>query len=579
MFTKGLHYLLQPVLDMPDREKPSQASSRKFPFPSRPGWQYLLRQAGPLLLLIGIAGLLSLASPDQSLMAFDEGIYGFQARWMLEKGDWITVGWWGTPEFDHAIGFSWLMALSLHWFHSTELAVRLPSMVAGWTVVLLTWRLGAHLSPASGLWGAAILAVLPFWIQASKFGAPHVLFTGLILTTIWVLLKAEAHPQKRGAWVFGGGIIWNAGFLVGGMMVILPTLALLPYLIWEHRRHGHLKNRWLYWGIGLGAVPAMVWLSLVVARYGWSSVGQVLHLPFSSLKDTVMGSLAQPLAGNASIFYYLWHIPAVTFPWSVLALLGTVLVVRNRSITRKSLWLGYPVVYLVLLSLVHQRSDYLALPIYPFLAILAGKGLNYLARLFCSPRQRHYRVAMGFGWGLGVLSILLISAGGALMVAPGELVSDDIKVLGWLGLVVGLGWLVPWLITVNRGLLSRTGRIRKEIGTIWQVGWLLGPLFAISTLFFAGLWGDYNPDLKAALASPPIAAVLEEQNIHFIQPRKEQEDILLSFYTPHLGERFSNWQDIPAGAYAWGNGQALPIPDETYQVIGEVRGWQLVKAP
>ncbi len=579
MFIKGLHYLLQPVLDTPDPEQPHRFNRRIFRLPWLPGRRPRFQPAGPLLLLIGIAGLLTLVSPDQSLMAFNEGIYGFQARWMLEKGDWVTVGWWGNPEFDHPIGFAWLMALSLHWFGVGELAVRIPSMVACWAVVLVTWRLGSYLSPDGGLWGAAILTVLPFWIQASKLGVPHVLFTGLILGMIWALLQGETHPQRQGGWAFWAGILWNASFLVGGTMVILPTLACLPYLMGEHHRHGHLKIKGLYWGLGLGAGPAIVWLSLVWVRHGWSSIGQVLHLPFESLQDTVMGSIAQPLAGSSSVFYYLWHIPAVTLPWFLLALMGTVLLVRHQSIPRKLLWLGYPAIYLALLSLVDQRSDYLALPIYPFLAILAAMGLNYLARLFCSPRRRHYRIAMGFGWGLGVLSVLLISAGGALMITPGGLISNDIKVFGWIGLVVGLGWLVPWLITVNRQLLSQTSRIRREVGAIWQVGWLLGPLFAIATLFFTGLWGNYNPTFKTVVGTPPIATVLDEQVIHFIQPRKEQEDILLSFYTPHLGQRYSNWQEVPTGEYAWGDGQALPLPDDRYQVLGEVNGWQLVKAP
>lgn len=540
----------------------------------RPWMQYL-----GVALLLGLTGLMVLSSSDQSLMAFEEGIYAQQARWMYTQGDWITVGWWGTPAFDHPIGLPWLIALSYHWFGQGEWTTRLPSLVASLGTVLLTWQIGCRLSAAGGFWGAAILTVMPLWVQASRLGVPYVVFTGCCMLALWALLKAEETPDQRRLWGSLIGLAVNASFLVAGTVVLLPVLALLPYLIRERHRHRHLTNQGLYWGLVLGAIPAMVWLSRSVVRHGWPSVQPLLKLPFSSLQETIVGSMAQPLLGSKTAFFYLWHLPLVTFPWIVLALIGTVLVWQNPLITRKTLWLGYPLTYFALVSLGHQHSDFMALPLYPWLAWLAGLGLNYLARLFCSPRRRHYRVAGGFGWGLGVLAILVLSAGGALVISPGELVAPEIKLLGWIALAVGTGWLAPWQMTVNRLALSQSNRVRPEMGTLWQVGWLLGPVLGIAILFLTGLWGNYSPDLKMALQSPPLAPVLESNPIHFIQPRQDQEDILLSFYTPQLGQRYANWQDVPPGEYAWGNSQQLPLPDDTYAVVGEVNGWQLVKAP
>jgi 4-amino-4-deoxy-L-arabinose transferase-like glycosyltransferase len=513
------------------------------------------------------------------LQAFNEGIDAQQARWMLERGDWITIGWWGNPEFDHAIGLPWLMALSMHWFGEAEWAVRLPSMLASWLAAVLTWRLGSRLSPTGGILGAAILAVLPFWMQASKLGEPAVLFTALGLAVIWTLFKAEEIPARRVLWGALAGLLLNATFLLQGTMVLLLIVALLPYLIWNRKRHYHLTNRGLYWGLGLGTIPTVIWLGLCAARYGRSPIQQVLQLPLGNLKGIFIGSLAQPLTGTASVFYYIWQIPVITFPWSVLALIGAVLVWRNPLLLRKSLWLGYPVVYLGLISLTSQHSSYGALPLYPFLAMLAGLGLNYLGRLFCSPRPSHFRIAQGFGWGLGVMAVLLLSAGGALVVTPGELITADVKLFGWLAIALGTGWLAPWMITMNRSWLSRNGRARPEVGALWQLGWLLGPGLAIAAFFLTGLWGNYSPDIKTALQTPPIAPVLEEQAIHFIQPQQDREGILLSFYTPHWGERYSNWQDIPSGDYAWGDSRSLPLPNDSYQIVGDVDRWQLVKAP
>lgn len=577
MRAKQLHYLLKPVRQRPVTESPqSSAPERKDTWR---GLRQGLPYAGPLLLMLGVTVLLLLTSPSQSLMAFDEGIYAQQARWMQLKGDWVTVGWWGVPGFDRAVGFSWLLALSMHWFGEGEGAVRLPSMVACWGAVLLTWRLGRPLSASGALWGGATLAVLPLWMQASKLGIPAVVFSGLSLALIWALLRSETVSCRRTLWGMGIGLLLNAGFLVGGARGLLLLGSLAPYLILSRRRHRHLANPGIYWGLGLGLVPFAIWLTTGMTRYGSLTVRQMLRLPWGNLSSAVPGVGNHPLEGQTSVLHYLWHLPLVTFPWIVPALLGGALIWRNSLIQRKALWLGYPLVYLVLLSLIGPRSASMALPVYPFLALWAGVGIDHLTRLFCSPRPRHYRLAVGFGWVLGVLAILLISAGGSLLLAPGKLVPQDITFYGWLGLTVGLAWLMPWLVTLNRPRWAPSRQVSRWVGSLWQIGWMLGPTFAIAMLYLTGLWGNYSPAVKTALQAPPIAPVLDQHTVHFIQPRQEREDILLSFYTPHLGERHSNWQDLPPGAYAWGNSQMLPLPGVEYQVIGEVDEWQLVRAP
>ncbi|PSN19626.1 hypothetical protein C7271_06385, partial [filamentous cyanobacterium CCP5] len=100
---------------------------------------------GPLIgLLLWVGLFLLLRSPQQSLMAHDEGYYAQQARWILENGDWLTVGWWGDLVFDRTIGLQWLIALSYSIFGRSEWAARLPTALASVGAVVLTWRLGTR---------------------------------------------------------------------------------------------------------------------------------------------------------------------------------------------------------------------------------------------------------------------------------------------------------------------------------------------------------------------------------------------------------------------------------------------------
>ena len=49
---------------------------------------------------------------DRSLIAFDEGFYALQAKWILNSNNWIAPMWWGEISLDRTIGIQALIALS-----------------------------------------------------------------------------------------------------------------------------------------------------------------------------------------------------------------------------------------------------------------------------------------------------------------------------------------------------------------------------------------------------------------------------------------------------------------------------------
>ncbi|MGF1570473.1 MAG: ArnT family glycosyltransferase [Nodosilinea sp.] len=540
----------------------------------RYGSRRLLRQPW-LWLLLWTGGLLVLSSPAQSLMANDEGYYAQQARWILDHNDWVTVGWWGQPAFDRTIGLQWLIALSYHWFGRSEWTTRLPSLVASLAAVFLTWRIGQRLIPPSvGLWGAGILAVLPLWMQASRLGAQDTLLVSLELLAVWALLHSEEHPQQRMGWGMVAGAALSLAFLAKSVMIVLPVVALLPYLIRSHRSHRHLTNLGLYYGLMFGAIPTVVWLGRSVARYGRLPLEQLFGKVLLLARATSASATAETFQSTSTPSYYVWHIPLTTFPWVAFALVGAWLVWRHPRVGRRTLWLGYPAILLALLTLFDTRTWYYSLQLYPFLALLAAVGLDHAGRLFRSAAPRRYRIAVGISWAIGVLAILFISAGLSLLLTPGDLISADIRPYGWLGLLGGVGWLVPWIIALNR-----QGRVTIQIQKLWQFGWLMGLWLGIAAAFLTGLFGDYSPGLKQALQTEPIAPILAQQPIHFIQPGAYPEAISLTFYTPHLGQALGDWSELASEEYAWGNPDLIPLPDDSYTVIATVEGWQLVQAP
>ena len=62
----------------------------------------------PLLIFFG----------KRSPIAFDEGFYALQAKWILENNNWTDPLWWGELSLDRTIGIQYLIALSQKIFGS-----------------------------------------------------------------------------------------------------------------------------------------------------------------------------------------------------------------------------------------------------------------------------------------------------------------------------------------------------------------------------------------------------------------------------------------------------------------------------
>lgn len=514
--------------------------------------------------------LLLLRNPQQSFLAHDEGYYAQQARWILENQDWLTVGWWGDIFYDRTLALQILIATSYRLFGFSETAARLPSMLACLGAVLLTWRLGERFSHKwVGWWGSAILAVIPVWMQASQMASQDILLVCIELLGIWALITAESHRGAgRVIWGVVAGITVGLGFFVKSFMILLPVLALLPYLVLEHRRHRHLNNPGLYLGLILGALPMAIWLGLSMARYGSAPVEQLFgKLLALSKEDGVFDFPSTP-------FFYVWNIPANSFPWAFFAIAGGFLAFRDSVLTRKWLWLGYPLLLLAMLMAFDTRTWYYPLQLYPFMALLSALALNHLAQRYLSSQPWQRQLPIRLSAAVGVLGFILLLAGGLLLLAPLPDLPSSVRVYGWIGMG-GLGWLIP-LWVVQR---DREQPWRKDQALLWRMGWLLGPWLAISAVFLTGLWGNYSPDIKTALATPPINTVLTQNRVHFVRPTADPVPVLLTVYTPQLGEKLTGVQALAAGQYAWVPVSAdFPIPP-THQWVGQVRDWQLVKAP
>ena len=526
-----------------------------------------------LSLLVWILPLLLFTSGHNSLMAHDEGFYASRARLMFDSGNWITP--WERAHHKTP-GPYWLIASFYKLFGMSDMSARVPSMIASIFSLWLVYEIGKIMLCKKLAWlAAAILSVEFLWLQYSRLSTPDVPMIFLVLLAIWSLIKTELHPKYRYFWRFLAGLSLGLGFLVRSFMIFLPIIALLPYLIGEHRRHHHLSNPILYLGFFVGLTPTCIWLWLSWLHYGNNSFEELLKFVVQ------LGSEDQ---NNNGLLFYVWNVPLKSLPWAFFGLLGLVLTLY-RPIHRYHLILvGFPLVLFVELSLFTTRFPHYSLCLYPFIALFASVGLNWLGNIYNTtipskfplqkskkniltlfakknlPRNLSY-VFGGLGVLLVVVSIVLISWG-----------SCDIRKYASIGLAMGLGWLilpVVWISRYHFGKKFLTARY-------WIAGWLIPCWLALATTGSIGLLSDYNPVLTTFLQESAIAPILQSHPIYYVQIDQKTE-VLLDFYLSIHPQQVVSISYVPTFSYALiytNQSSNLSLP---HRVLGTVNEYQLIQ--
>lgn len=542
----------------------------------------------PYFMLLGWTGLLLVASNgQQSLMAHDEGWYATQARWMVETGDWITPQWWGQPVYDRTIGLQWLIAVCYQLVGISDGVARLPSLLACLGSGVLTYTIGKRLLAPPVAWlGAAILPLCSLWLQYGRMAVQDIVLTCLELLGIWALLQAETDDRRRSWWGLLAGMTVGLGFLIKSIMILLPIVALAPYLL-THRRH--FMNIGLCLGLAIGAIPVCLWF--------WFSYQQYGLLPFQQLFGHLLHLGSQQFHTDAGFLYYFWNIPINAFPWALLAVVGLLIGYRLQGIGHPflednrqplvmsavtdddtsteqvnplapfsissafSLLYLYPLLLLAALTVFSTRTPYYALQLYPFISLWAAVALSWLAD------RAMPNITAKVSYGMAVLAIVLLVAASALSLGIIPVAAE----IRWYALPVWLlagGWLaLPWFWH------------QKQV-QLWLATFLLAPWLALAGAGVVGLWGNYNPDLKAALTSSQLASVLEVHPVSVVvkdlQPEEHKTWVLLSFYSPRLGQSLASLADLPLGEYAWVSPGAAATVDQRYTTIATIRNWRLV---
>ena len=183
------------------------------------------------------------------------------ARLVGEKGPAVVIFRDNVSPLSH-----WFLALWIRLFGISEMAIRLPSAVAGILAVIVAFKLGKALFPARlALASAAAVAVSPFAIWYSQDARMYsfvLLESYLILLYFW---RAVNNPLKRRWWVLVCALT-VIGLYTHQYVALLSISCGLYLLFSRHYRSVQIFWAWLLTQIASACIY-LPWLLLVLLRF------------------------------------------------------------------------------------------------------------------------------------------------------------------------------------------------------------------------------------------------------------------------------------------------------------------------
>ncbi|MGH8995787.1 MAG: glycosyltransferase family 39 protein, partial [Acidimicrobiales bacterium] len=282
---------------------------------------------------------------------------------------------------------------TIRWLGSSgELAVRVPSIIAGSLVVPMLYALGKEAyDRRTGMVAAAVGSVAPLMVWYSQEARMYALLMLFGVTAMW----AQVRVLKRGgafAWVVyalsSAAMVWTQYF---GLLQVLAQQLVFLAVIWHRRRHDELDRPLvLGWALSVVAIAVALY-PLVPFAYHQFVVNQTAGRGFGGPSNV---GTAASLSGNHIGIYSMlanliwavggYHSNAVMallgalWPLGMLVALALLGSRRQPVTTLMVLAVAVPVLGMFALGLVKPALfdvRYLS-TIVPVLVVLVGRGLS-----------------------------------------------------------------------------------------------------------------------------------------------------------------------------------------------------------
>jgi len=487
----------------------------------------------------------------RSLIAYDEGFYALQAKWILENNNWIAPLWWGNISLDRTIGIQNLIAISQKVFGNNIFVIYIPNILAAGIMLFGTYYLHKELIKNKySIISPIILATSFLWINYAHMATQDIIFSSLV--TIGILVTIKSIKTEKTLFYFLSGIWIGLAFIMKTFLTVIPFISLLPVLY----KFKIIKNKYFFLGLIIGFIPFIIWSFLIVFNYGSENyLGLFDKLLFLSKNN----NFTNPF------YYYLWNLPLSLFPWSVFSIIGFFKARKLDGNLSKYFLFTYPLITLFLISLFSTKIPYYTLQIFSLLSINSYIGIDNLIRL----KIKSWKIINHLLFKL--VPLLLISAVIYINLFNTNLnIEYNQKVFLSIGIFsLGIFWLFSNILKSHI----------KKLSFI-----LIGPYLLTLLVVQSGLISDRAKDIRIASANLIKNQNLMNEKIQVVKNDLKDETsikkiIKILVFMPRIGNGISSIEDIKKNNYAWTTAPEIKIRKE-YTVVDNsdaFKPWKIIR--
>ena len=489
---------------------------------------------------------------ERSYLAYDEGFYALQARWILEKGDWTIPLWFDEYILDRTIGLQFLIAKSQEIFGRNIFWAYLPTTIAAILMLFFTFKLHEELIDKKfAIVSPLILSTTYLWFDYSHLGTQDIVFSCLVSIGLFALAKIKSRNNKLFIFLFG---IWiGLAFMMKTFLVAVPLLSLSPYLLIKKNL---FLSKFFWFGLLIGFIPYLIW-TLSINPYLDQNIIFYLFEKFKFLSNK--NDSTNPF------YYYFWNIPITFLPWSIFSIIG-IIFHKSENKDEKFILTFFPLTFILIISLFSTKTPYYPLQISSVLSLNTFLGIKYLFN------SKIYKSIFIFITSK-IIPFFLISTAFGYYFFFKNITSLNFKENTYLfiGLILfGLSWT----------FINNKTNFKNFLIIL-----IIGPYLLTSFLLGSGLFTDRSRELRETMEYISSIDIVKNQIIKVDKSGINSEEahskiIRISILTPNLGEGFNNINDLKPGELAWSSEYSDEIiNDKNYEILyknSTLKPWRLI---
>ena len=488
----------------------------------------------------------------RSYIAFDEGYYALQARWILEKNNWIIPLWWDEYILDRTIGLQFLIGKSQEIFGRNMFAAYLPTTISAILMLFITYKLHEEFfNKKYAIISPLILSTTFLWFDYSHLATQDIIYSCLVTLGVFSLVKIKSKDNKFYILLFG---IWiGLSFMMKTFLVVVPLASLSPYLF---IKKNILYSKFFWLGLLIGFVPFLSW-AVYINPYIEKNIIFYLIDKYTILSNK--NTFTNPF------YYYFWNIPATYLPWSIFAIFGTILNL-SESKENKYILSFFPLILIGILSIFSTKTPYYALQISSILTLNSYVGIRFL---FNSKRFKLIFIFITSK----IVPLLIFSLIFTYYFFFQNTSNFSFKENTFL--ILGL-----FFFGISWSFIKQKNSFKEILITL-----IIGPYLLTSFLLQSGLFTDRSKELREKMEYVSSLDIVKNQTIKVDKSgiknsRSQSKIIRISLLTPILGEGVESIDQLKESELAWSTeNRENKKNNHAYEVIYEndiLNPWKLI---